>query len=473
MGKDNLLKCIEECKPHGFIGVPKAHLLRLAKRDLFKDLKFSVWVTGWPIPGAITLNFFKSFSSFPVPQPPVAFNDLALVAFTSGATGKPKGVEFTHSNIEAQLEIFATDFGLGGASPDNPLLDLPLLPIFSLFTLALGVGSVYAPLDPAKPLSLDPARIVHIIRDQRINFSFGSPTLWNKISEYCVRSATRLETLQRVFMAGAPVPINTLARLADLLPNGMAYTPYGATEALPVTLLSAAEILDRRQRGVLELPAKGGEVGTYVGHPVSGVELIVAGVSEQGELTGCAPFEIGEVLVTGRNISVAYLNNPSATMRAKVQANGKLWHRLGDLGYLDTDGGLYFCGRQVHAIVAPERTLYSIPVERIFNTDPRVRRSALIAVGGKPGLVVEPHPESWPESAADEQMLLNDIAKIGSSSPLTAGIQQFYLCQNFPVDARHNAKIFRDKLGQWADMLGAGKLGVSGRKILKDPHSKG
>ncbi|RIL09119.1 MAG: hypothetical protein DCC75_07295 [Proteobacteria bacterium] len=450
VGFKNLERCIADAAPDGLIGAPKAQLLRLARRSLFRNIKFSLNVTDSLFSIGPNLSFLKRFSSLPLERVEVKHDSAGLVAFTSGATGTPKGVIFTHEMLREQLKIFGRQLGMACGSKD-----LPLLPIFSLFSLPLGVCSVIAPLDPARPLDLDPAKIARIIQDTGVESSFGSPTLWNKISEYCIRHRRSFPALKKVFMAGAPVPESVLLKIKNILPNGEAFTPYGATEALPVSLISAAEIASSELK-----PVEGVGVGTPVGKVLGGIELRIIEASDSSfddisEVKALGPYQVGEIIVRGRNISPNYLNRPDATRRSKIRDGQNFWHRMGDLGYLDAGGSLYFCGRQAHAVKLSECTLYSDPVERVFNLCEKLRRSALVALnqGVEAALVVEPLPEFWPASKEEEIKFIRELREIAQKHPFTSKIKKFFFHSSFPVDARHNAKIFREQLGEWASKV--------------------
>lgn len=445
IGYRNLCKCIQEVNPQVFIGSYKAHLLRLLRKDLFRRVKFSLMAHRWSLIRGRDLSFLRGFASAPLPAAPVS--DVALIAYTSGATGVPKGVIYTPAMIEAQLKIFSEVFGIKSGGHD-----LPLLPVFSLFNLAAGVGSVFAPINPSAPLSLEPRKVLRIIKDLNVRYSFGSPTLWNKIAEYAVRSRENLPSLQKVLTAGAPVHREMLQRVKEILPQGQVFTPYGATEALPVTLVSAEEILAHAP-----LLAESGEQGTYVGKRVPGVAVKVirpvdGEIGQMSDAEVLPPCTIGEIIVQGDNISPRYLHRDDATRAAKIKEGTGFWHRMGDMGYLDSEGGLYFCGRKAHRVQHQGRVYYSVPVERIFNVHPKVRRSALVALGPEhePAIVVEPHPQHWPESKTERQEFISELRALAANSPLTVSISRFFFHRSFPVDARHNAKIFRDRLGEWA-----------------------
>jgi acyl-CoA synthetase (AMP-forming)/AMP-acid ligase II len=350
-------------------------------------------------------------------------------------------VVFTNRMLTEQLAVFRGQFGFRGGEQD-----LPLLPVFSLFTAALGVGSIFPPLDPSRPLSLVPAQIIRVMRDLGNQTSFGSPALWTKLADYCRRTGTSLPNLRRVFMAGAPVSPATIELVRNACPQAESFTPYGATEALPVTLAAAADL-----RGLEPIAALTGEQGTPVGQAIEGVSLrVVQPVDDPAgaTLVDCPERTIGEIVVSGGTVSREYLARPEANAASKILESGRVWHRMGDMGYLDGAGRLWFCGRKAHVVTTPDRVHHSVPVENVFNRHPEVRRTALIAVDGRPALAVE--PLSRRPGADARRRLAAELRALGADDPVTAAITSFYFHESFPVDARHNAKIFRDRLAAGA-----------------------
>ncbi len=445
MGKEKLINCIEELKPDVLIASLKAELFRFLKPKIFSSVRFRIVASEWFLGRAYSLSYLKKFAEQSIPA--IANPDQnVLVAYTSGATGRPKGVVYDNQMINAQLKIFKEQFGLEAGKKD-----LPLLPIFSLFNLALGITSVIAPLNPSKPLELDPRKVTQIINDLGINYSFGSPTLWRKIAEYCFRSRQSLLSLEKIFMAGAPVPESTVGLLKDVVPNGESFTPYGATEALPVTLISGQEILDLKRQ-----PAKSGEQGTLVGKEVKGVEIkIIARRSDQttdfSAIQELEHLAIGEIIVAGDNISKKYFELPEANKKSKILEGSKLWHVIGDLGYLDLSGNLYFCGRTTHLVEYQGAIYYSEPCEIPFNLHPKVSRTALVKLdSGEPAIVIEPLPQYYPDTSEKKAIFVKELKLIAGQQSFTKHINRFFFHQSFPVDPRHNAKIYRDILGVWA-----------------------
>lgn len=463
IGLERLARCIEDAAPHAFIGSPKAQLLRYLKRSLFHRIKFYVTAADWAFSRGQSLGHFKRYANAPLPPVPLPVHqgtgelrahNAAMIAFTSGATGVPKGVILTNEMLASQLRTIRDVLGQHAGARD-----LTLLPIFSLFNVALGVASVFPSIPVGKPLALDPAQVVKLVNDLDVESSFGSPTLWNKIAEYTFRTGGTLPTIKRVFMAGAAVPAATIQRVKGILPQAVVSTPYGATEALPVTFIT-----DQELAGVEWKAATTGEHGTLVGKAVPGCEIriIKSSLDALKTISECVELptgELGEVIVTGDNCSPEYLNRAEANRIGKIRDGERFWHRMGDLGYLDADGNLYYCGRKAHSVYTAERAFHSVPLEEIFNTLPKVKRSALVGIraGREPAIVVEPLPEFWPDTPAKEESFRAELRALAQRSPLTASITQFFFHRSFPVDARHNAKIFREQLSEWADRLVVGE----------------
>jgi acyl-CoA synthetase (AMP-forming)/AMP-acid ligase II len=295
---------------------------------------------------------------------------------------------------------------------------------------------------------LDPARIVQAIQQEGVTNSFGSPTLWNLIVAHCRRTGTPLPTLRRVLCAGAPVPAALWREAPHVLTQGRLHSPYGATEALPVASIAADEID----------PAS--VAGACVGRPLAGVEVRIIPVREgamtaPSELAPLAPGVVGEIVVRGPMTTREYDALPEATMQAKIRDGNSWWHRMGDCGYLDAAGRIWFCGRKVERVVTAREILYTEPCEQVFRQHPRVGRCALIGImakdGQRPALVVE----GKPRGNADAATWVLELAALARAHAHTRSIRHFYFHPAFPVDVRHNAKIHRLTLARWAEQAKA------------------
>ena len=449
IGAGNFGKCLADAEPEAFVGTVKAHLLRKIMRWAKETVRLSIVVNGsalWGVP----LSKIRADGMARSLETAAATTtvDTAAILFTSGSTGPPKGVIYTHGTFAAQISILRQTYQI---SPGE--VDLPTFPLFALFAPALGMTSLIPDMDFTRPGSVDPKAILGPVTAYSATTMFGSPALLNRVGRYGAMHNVRLPCLKRVISAGAPVAPVVLQRFSSLLTDDAEiFTPYGATEALPVCSIGSREIIADTGR------MTGEGHGVCVGRPVTGTTVAIIPVSDS-EITDwstvplLSPCEVGEIAVKGRQVSAGYYNNPAATLLSKIHdPDGGFWHRMGDLGYLDHSGRLWFCGRKAHRVITARQTLYTIPVEGVFNTHPRVFRTALVGIGvpGRqiPVLCVELEAGI---SRREQGQIRDELFVIGSSHPHTREIKSMIFHPGFPVDIRHNAKIFREKLALWAE----------------------
>jgi acyl-CoA synthetase (AMP-forming)/AMP-acid ligase II len=327
-------------------------------------------------------------------------------------------------------------------------VDLPMLPVFALFNPALGMCTVVPEMNPSRPATVDPQRIVRAIQQNSVTNSFGSPALWTKIARYCEAHSITLPSVRRILMAGAPVPPALMQQMQAIIPNGEVHTPYGATEALPVSSIASAEVLAE----TAERTASG--AGTCVGRPLPGMDVRIIEPLDEAIATveQCTPLPlgaIGEIIVRGASVTRGYDKRPDADAASKIADEEGQWHRMGDLGWIGESGRLWFCGRKIEHVSTAAGPLYTDCCEAIFNAHPKVFRSALIDIGGgHPAIVVEPEVGAYPNSAAAEALFIESLEEIAQQHTMTRMINQFYFKQSFPVDVRHNAKIHRLSLAR-------------------------
>jgi acyl-CoA synthetase (AMP-forming)/AMP-acid ligase II len=449
MGMRNLRQCLAEAEPEAFIGIPKAQAARVLLGWAQSSIKTIVTVGRRLFWGGYTLDHVRSLGDSENKFSPAetATDEPAAILFTSGSTGVPKGAVYTHGIFAAQVELLQQTYGI---QPGE--IDLPTFPLFALFGPALGMTAVIPDMDFSRPGQVDPEKILTRIEDFQVTNLFGSPALIDRVGRYCARGP-KLPSLRRVISAGAPVAAETLKRFSQLLgPGVQIFTPYGATEALPVSSTGSDEILNETQ----SITASGG--GVCVGRPVSGMAVQIIRIIDDPILTWSDELvlpagQIGEIVVAGPVVTKEYFHRPEATALAKIRdaKTGKILHRMGDLGYLDDRGRLWFCGRKSQRVITSTGTLFTIPCEAVFNQHPQVRRSALVGVARngatKPVLCVELEKEA---QAGDRSRLTKEILSLGAGQPHTKEIKTVLFHPAFPVDIRHNAKIFREKLAQWA-----------------------
>ena len=256
-------------------------------------------------------------------------------------------------------------------------------------------------------------------------------------------------------MAGAPVSGSLLGRFESIVKKDCKiYTPYGATEVLPVTHIDRQEIL----KETWDLSNNG--QGICVGRAILGVEIKIIAVSDLPiskweDVKKLDVNAVGEIVIKAPWATQSYFNREDLTQLAKIKDKNSFWHRMGDLGRLDEQNRLWFYGRKSQRVVTKNKTLYTIPCEAIFNQHPDVKRSALVGTGSKnkqkPIIIIEPTNSKKINSSTGREKFAEELLAHATVFPLTQSIQKVLFHSNFPVDVRHNAKIFREKLSLWAE----------------------
>lgn len=489
MGIYKLLGCIRQVAPEALLAVSEVVAAMAVFRGTFASVRTVVTIgRNWWWKGPCTADFVRpgrgGFPGNSANEKSIfegicrtAPDEPAAILFTTGSTGPAKGVVYLHRMFEAQVSQLRNYYGIREGE-----VEMPAFPLFALFSPALGITCVIPEMDPTRPATVDPVKIVEAINAFGVTNTFGSPSIWRRVTDHCVRNGIRLPSLRRVLMAGAPVPIDVLGKFTQILsPRGETHTPYGATETLPTTNATGTMILDparvRRNR-------EGS--GTFVGEPLPGMTVRVIRIDDGpipvwDDSLEVPPGQIGEIVASGPVTTLEYFGRERDTALAKIRDGSRVWHRMGDIGYFDEDGMLWFCGRKAHRVMTASGTMFTVCCEAIFNTHPRVLRSSLVGVpasgGGvglfrqafghgspktpavsEPVIVIEPVAGTFPETLEEVRVFIAELLEIGSGNPRTAVIKTVLFHRKFPTDIRHNAKIFREKLAVWA----AGRLSAAG-----------
>ena len=448
MGKTNIFQCLEEVNADGFVAVPVVHLVRALNRKRFPNARFNVSSRFW-MPGVkATLRQLSKSETSEFQACDSKPDDLAAIIFTSGSTGPPKGVAYEHGMFDAQVRMIQQHYGIQSGE-----VDLPGFPLFGLFNAAMGVTTVIPDMDPTNPAQVDPKKIIRAIEEKNVTQAFGSPAFWNRVGRYCEEHNVTFPNLNRALSAGGPVPVHVLKRMQQVLtkPDADLYTPYGATESLPVASIGGKQVLSETS----EATSRG--AGTCVGPCFDGVDVkiieITDGPIESIDQANELPVgEIGEIIVCSPSVTREYFQRPEATRAAKIPDSDRFWHRIGDVGYFDDQNRLWFCGRKAHIVPWNGEQLFSVRCEAIFNEHPNVYRSALVAIGADshPAIVVEPEAGQFPETIEKENEFRQQLLKLTSENELTMSIKDVLFYRSLPVDTRHNVKINREALAEWA-----------------------
>ncbi len=452
MGLKRFLKCLQHAAPRVLIAEPMVFRFTALGfgRSALKSVEIKL-ATGssW-----FAKNVYEERVESDEPFHPVEVkrDDLAAILFTSGSTGPAKGVLYTHGILHTQTGLIRDMYGIQGGE-----IDLACFGLFGLFSMAIGMTVVIPEIDQTKLATADPAKVVQALQEQACTSAFGSPAVWKRVAPYCLEHHIRLPRLNRILSSGAPVPVSMHRDFAQILnPQAEFHAPYGATESLPVATLGSHEILSETAERTLN-----GE-GICVGYPVSSIEVRIVKISDEPIERWSPEIErpqgqIGEICVGGPMVTRAYDREPGFTAAAKIAVDPglitnrvagdvDLLHRIGDVGYIDEKGRLWFCGRKAHRVQLRDGSLlFPVNCEAIFNQHPAVARTALVGVEGEPVLVVELKP-----GQAQTEALKTETLQLGQSCKSTQAIRRLLYHPGFPVDVRHNAKIDREVLAAWA-----------------------
>lgn len=431
MGIKSVLSCIRTTKPNFLVGIPLVCWLSNFFPGVFSSIKGRLKIRSSSFRKEIVTPSIAS-----IPPAKSSQSDLAAIVFTSGSTGKPKGVRYLHKTFNAQVYTLKKYFKMQVGE-----IDLATLPIFALFNPALGITTIIPEMNPRKPALANAEKLVQAIQKFGVTSAFASPVVGEKIQEWSARNSISLPSMKRIFLAGAPSTPKLVEKLSKILTKGEVYLPYGATEALPIAQCNSKEIATNKKS--IEEGS-----GSLLGSPISGVSVSIFPISK-------APFsedvqelkgeEVGEICVSGDIVSDGYYKMPGATMDARFKYGGRIFHRMGDLGYYDRCGQLRFLGRKAEQIMTENGPLETERCEPIVNALEGIRRSALIGIGPnyakEPCIVIELENEKL-----DKKIVQNSIRQSILSVFPSLEIKRIFWERSIPVDSRHNAKIHRLKL---------------------------
>jgi len=452
MGRKNMLHCLASADPVGMVGIPLAHVVRVLKRSSLPLCKKNFVVGNFL--GAKKVSAFDSLDGQTLPPLEVDREDGAAIIFTTGSTGPPKGVLYRHRIFIEQAQQIRDYFRIQPGT-----VDVSGFPLFALFNTAMGTTTVFPEMDPTRPANVFPPNIIDAVNKYQADQSFGSPALWNTVSKFCESTQVTLPTVKRILSAGAPVPANVLRRIKSVIAeDGDAFTPYGATEALPVACNSASVVLN-------ETGSKTDQgMGTCVGKAFETMQWKVIQISDDPIplLEDCrelAVNETGELIVKGVTVTDQYVTSTKANSLHKIKDGDGFWHRMGDVGYMDDQNRFWFCGRKSHRVQTSTGTMFTVTCEAIFNTHPGVYRSALVGVGSagqQTPVIIAELLEPKKVSVGSKRTIIDELKTIAAKHWQTDAIEHFLIHPSLPVDIRHNSKIFREQLRPWA----AKQLGI-------------
>ncbi len=371
---------------------------------------------------------------------PVESNDTALITFTTGSSGVPKGANRTHRFLAAQHRALDKEIPYN----ENDL-DLPVFPIFSLNNLAGGVATVLPAIDLATPSDRDAAIIINQVFSTNATCCTVSPSIFINIAEHCRKHKIILSGLRRVVTGGAPVSKDNVRDFKAIAPAAEILVLYGSTEVEPIAHIEAKEMLrdDSRREGVNVGRISGDLEYKFIKIWRKNVELGEKGWAEWANEAG----KPGELVVSGQHVCENYYNNPEAFKSTKIrEANGKIWHRTGDVGVLDEQGRLWLVGRVHNTIVRANEYIFPVQAEILMKRLDFVSKAAFIGIedvklGEKTCAVFSLKDGFKPENKGQ---YTGDIFRLFKENNIP--VDEVILAKEIPMDPRHHSKVEYSKL---------------------------
>jgi acyl-CoA synthetase (AMP-forming)/AMP-acid ligase II len=420
-GREYVEHCLRIHPPKAFFASAKAQLLRLWIPAL-RRVTPVFCTTALPSTRHLSLRAQgperNAIAALPESAP-------ALITFTSGSTGEPKAALRTHGFLVAQHRVLQASLHHCAGT-----MDMTTLPVFVLANLASGIASVIPDADLRRPGHIAARPVLQQLQRLPITTLAASPAFVARLTEECRNTGLRIANLKHLFMGGAPVFPADLRQAQDAFPQAEIAAVYGSTEAEPMAEASLADIspedFDAMEQGR----------GLFAGLPNASISLRILrdrwGTSIppldelQFQALSLGPEEVGEIVVHGDHVLRGYLNGVGDA-ETKFTVSGALWHRTGDLGWVDHAGRLWLMGRASAAIRDDRGVLYPFAIELAARQIPGVRRAALVAVQGQRVLALEANAPG--------------IAEAVRSKLQWARLDAIRILRSIPMDKRHNAKV--------------------------------
>lgn len=380
--RDQMGKSAEVVAPRMIISVEKAYQY-LADVKEIQDILLKV-VAG-PHSGKYSASLDQLFKETQRTEPaPVEKEHTALITFTTGSSGTPKGADRGHRFLAAQ------HYALNRHLPYNDNdVDLPVFPIFSLNNLAAGVKTVLPAIDVGIPNEKDPLILYHQMLSEGVTCTTLSPSLFNALSNWCLQNKKDLNFLRRIITGGAPVSNDDVKKMLAVAKQAEILVLYGSTEVEPMAHIEARQMLNQKKSSDPEIELE----GVNVGKMDSGLKVKYLKINKDPifikndsdwKAHEVAKGEVGEIIVAGEHVCQGYWNNEEAFYRAKIRDHeNTVWHRTGDLGRIDSESNLWLVGRVHNAISRKGKYYFPVRAEVIMKKLSFIKKCAYLGIEDK------------------------------------------------------------------------------------------
>ncbi len=399
-----------------------------------------------------THRFQDLLKPSPAPIHPVESETTALITFTTGSTGKPKGANRTHRFLSAQHQA------LSHVIPYTPVdRDMPAFPIFSLNNLATGVTTILPAIDLSRPAETDSALLTNQIIHEKVNCTTLSPSMLTGVARHCLQHGIILKDLRRVVTGGAPISKDDVQSFYKIAPQTELWILYGSTEAEPMAHIEGREMLKEPSDVDPEIVEEGVNVG-HISEDIDFKFIRIKDGSVELSAQGWAgwevrPGEVGEFICTGDHVCRDYYNNPEAFHSTKIAGDDKrVWHRTGDLAYMDAQKNLWIVGRVNNAIERQGKYFFPVRAEVLLKRFPFTGRAAFLGLespqGGQLTCAAVELKADIDQKQFDFATAKKEIQRVFEKNKIP--LDQIHFVKSIPMDPRHHSKVeykvLRDQL---------------------------
>jgi len=457
MGIAKMAECVRRTDAAAFVGIPLAHALMSWRPGLRRLTRVLVGGARWM--GEHRLDDMLARDPDPAAPADMGPDEPALITFTGGSTGRPKGLLRSHGTLDAQHRGTVDCMGVSAGD-----VHMQAFPNMVLSNIAAGATSVIPCYSQGHAAEADGAALARQARRFGVSGICGPPALLTRLADHCIARNAPLTQVRRIVVGGSAAGFRVLSRLERATRPGAAVVLYGSSEAEPLATLRGGREFRRARRTL-----RGGG-GLCVGRSPERMDMeIIAIPPVDGPLrVGEAelrrrqlpPGRVGELLVRGEHVSTGYYRDPEAEAETKVRTGpGTIWHRLGDMGYLDPSGRVHLVGRINDAVEAGGRTAHPLTVEPVLDALAFVERAGIVGLDDGEGrsLVVAYQDRTAPRGADERRHRRDRI--LAACARVGVEVDRVVRLPSVPVDARHNGKVDHSRL----EALCRRRLGGPGR----------
>ena len=441
--QEQLAAIVQNSKPRGIIA-PAAWLQ--AYEDHLNGFGIGIRISsdenseGAKVFGLPNLFSEKSEKIMPVEQ-----NHAALITYTTGSSGVPKGANRTHRFLAAQHYALKRLFPYKQTD-----VDLPVFPVFALNNIASGITTVLPTIDISKPGIKDSEILLAQISKHKVNCMTLAPSSFRNLAVYCNTTGVLLDNVSRVLTGGAPISETDIQRFVRIAPNSSNWILYGSTEVEPIAYIESKEMLSTKlpeRTNATKIGVNVGKIDKTLSYKF--IDIEIGNISHPVKIRDIevGKGEIGELVVAGEHVCEGYYRNKEAFARTKIEdTSGTIWHRTGDLARIDVRRYLWIVGRKHNVIKRDGEYFFPVRPEILLKDISNIANAAYLDFEKNDARQIAAVVTLKNSDKNSQQECRREISEIFKREKLPLDVVIFM--EEIPMDVRHHSKVNYDALRQ-------------------------